>query len=29
MAIYFIIQTIEGFVVAPLIQKEAVNCDRR
>jgi predicted PurR-regulated permease PerM len=25
MAIYFIIQTIEGFVVAPLIQKEAVN----
>ena len=25
IAIYFIIQTIEGFVVAPLIQKEAVN----
>jgi predicted PurR-regulated permease PerM len=25
MAIYFIIQTIEGFVVAPLIQKEAIN----
>lgn len=25
MAIYFIIQTIEGFVVAPLIQKGAVN----
>lgn len=25
MAIYFVIQTIEGFVIAPLIQKEAVN----
>ncbi len=25
LAIYFVIQTIEGFVVAPLIQKEAVN----
>ena len=25
MAIYFAIQTIEGFVIAPLIQKGAVN----
>jgi predicted PurR-regulated permease PerM len=25
MAIYFLIQTIEGFVIAPLIQKESVN----
>jgi predicted PurR-regulated permease PerM len=25
LAIYFVIQTIEGFVIAPLIQKEAVN----
>ena len=25
MAIYFLIQTIEGFVIAPLIQKGAVN----
>ena len=25
LAIYFVIQTIEGFVIAPLVQKEAVN----